>query len=393
MRLFTLRGDSGNKLFATLAGMKDSTLYQVSGNRSSSSHPGDEAMLLRDIDALWPGCSLIFNRRLLTVIDNEVNRNVTENLIYYYHPDHLGSSNTLTDITGLPFQHMEYMPFGETFVEENIGSYSTPYRFTSKELDDETGLYYYDARYYDPKLSMFLGVDPMADKSSNESSYIYCKNNPIIFIDPDGRTANPIYDFDGNLLGTDDKGLKGEALFMEEKDFNQGMSHDKAMKLDKGKKSLNGDKAIKKFTNSFSGLPERIDYDGDLTIDEVDFWYRNGNGQPLFVNLTSIDLGNISSEDFIGIGETDFFNLLLNGSSINDFIIYGSITLRLYPNDIVKAFSDKYDFEMHKPLWNPLNWPRNYEAYYGGKQAGQGKKFKIMINGSSRIRPTHKVIK
>ncbi len=170
----------------------------LSTNDYAQKRENDEDMIQRDIDAQWPGCSLHFSRRLLTVIDNEVNRNVTENLIYYYHPDHLGSSNTLTDITGLPFQHMEYMPFGETFVEENIGSYSTPYRFTSKELDDETGLYYYGARYYDPKLSMFLGVDPKLDNYPSWAPYNYCLLNPIKNIDPKGENPFTII---GALVG------------------------------------------------------------------------------------------------------------------------------------------------------------------------------------------------
>ena len=112
---------------------------------------------------------------------------------YFYHPDHLGSSSLITDGTGALTQHIRYVPFGEVFVEERTNSWSTPYKFNGKELDEETGLYYYHARYYDPRLSVWLSVDPLAEEYPNISSYVYCVNNPVKYVDPDGmrlRVAN-----------------------------------------------------------------------------------------------------------------------------------------------------------------------------------------------------------
>ncbi|MEZ5048503.1 MAG: RHS repeat-associated core domain-containing protein [Saprospiraceae bacterium] len=80
------------------------------------------------------------------------------------------------------------MPYGETMVEQKVdGDFSTPYRFTGKEEDVETGLYYYGARYYDPKLSIWMSVDPLADKYPSLSPYNYTMNNPLRFTDSDGR--------------------------------------------------------------------------------------------------------------------------------------------------------------------------------------------------------------
>lgn len=62
-----------------------------------------------------------------------------------------------------------------------------PYLFNGKELDYETGLYYYGARYYDPKTALWLNTDPLAEKYPNVSPYTYTLNNPIKYIDPDGR--------------------------------------------------------------------------------------------------------------------------------------------------------------------------------------------------------------
>ncbi|MCQ2230623.1 MAG: hypothetical protein MJZ30_02055 [Paludibacteraceae bacterium] len=109
-----------------------------------------------------------------------------EKEIYFYHSDHLGSSSYITDIDGDVTQHIEYIPYGEVFVDEHKGAWSTPYLFNAKELDEETGLYYYGARYLNPKDTRWLSVDPMFETYPGMSPYNYCMNNPIKYIDPTG---------------------------------------------------------------------------------------------------------------------------------------------------------------------------------------------------------------
>ncbi|MFL9836992.1 RHS repeat-associated core domain-containing protein, partial [Flavobacterium sp. ST-75] len=95
-------------------------------------------------------------------------------------------------------------PFGEMLVDEHINSFNTPFKFNGKEYDEETGNYYYGARYYDPKWSMFIGVDPLAEKYSDWSSYAYCANNPIRYIDPTGMEGeDPIDPKKGKLTGSE----------------------------------------------------------------------------------------------------------------------------------------------------------------------------------------------
>lgn len=130
-----------------------------------------------------------------------------EHQLYYYHPDHLGSSSYVTDSRGKVFQHLEYFPFGETWVEESSNTERTPYLFTSKELDEDTGLYYFGARYYDARTSVWASPDPILgsylptgdpqkDKSlpamgvfssPNLALYTYVANSPVKFVDPDGQ--------------------------------------------------------------------------------------------------------------------------------------------------------------------------------------------------------------
>ncbi len=74
-----------------------------------------------------------------------------------------------------------------------------PFKFNGKELDDETGNYYYGARYYNPKWSIWISVDPLAEKTMDPLAektmdpYGYCYNNPIRLIDPDGRAPTDDY--------------------------------------------------------------------------------------------------------------------------------------------------------------------------------------------------------
>ena len=72
-------------------------------------------------------------------------------------------------------------------VSQNTSSYNNVYRFSGKELDEETGLSYFGARYYNPKWSVWLGVDQLWAKYPNISPYVYCAGNPINIIDPDGK--------------------------------------------------------------------------------------------------------------------------------------------------------------------------------------------------------------
>jgi len=68
--------------------------------------------------------------------------------------------------------------------------YNNAYKFNGKELDDATGMYYYGARYYDPRISIFVSVDPLAEKYPGWTPYHYVHNNPINMVDPTGMEAD-----------------------------------------------------------------------------------------------------------------------------------------------------------------------------------------------------------
>ena len=109
---------------------------------------------------------------------------------YFYHSDHLGSSSLITDATGGITQQLDYLPYGEVFLEKRHNS--DPNQPNGKELDEETGLYYYGARYMNPRLSIWYGTDPMEEMNPYMSSYLCCAGNPVRFIDLTGMIWDDI---------------------------------------------------------------------------------------------------------------------------------------------------------------------------------------------------------
>ncbi|MDY0216955.1 MAG: RHS repeat-associated core domain-containing protein [Bacteroidales bacterium] len=132
-----------------------------------------------------------------------------EKHFFFYHKDHLGSSTQISDRDANIIHHIEYMPSGEQFSEQR-DYWSTPYKFNGKELDAETGLYYYGARYYTPEIGIWLSVDPLSDKYPSLSPYAYCAGNPVKYIDPNGMEIGDYYDQLGNFLGRDQNGDDGK---------------------------------------------------------------------------------------------------------------------------------------------------------------------------------------
>jgi RHS repeat-associated protein len=111
---------------------------------------------------------------------------------YYYHKDGLGSVTDLTNSAGSVVKRYRYRGFGEIYSE--TGTLVQPYTFTARERDPETGLYYYRARYYDPKAGRFINKDPIGFAGGDANLFRYVQNNPINKIDPYGlfEWVNPI---------------------------------------------------------------------------------------------------------------------------------------------------------------------------------------------------------
>ena len=110
----------------------------------------------------------------------------TKEETFFYHSDHLGSTSYITDDKANITQYDAYLPYGELLVDEHSSSEELPYKFNGKQFDEETGLYYYGARYMNPMASLWYGVDSRIGEMPFSSSYSYCDNHPINFIDKKG---------------------------------------------------------------------------------------------------------------------------------------------------------------------------------------------------------------
>ena len=135
-------------------------------------------------------------------LDTLTNQQNATSTLYFYHPDHLGSSSWITTVNAKPVQHLHYLPWGEDFINQRASGYiGAHYTFSAKEKDSETNLSYFGARYYTSDLSIWLSVDPMSAKYPSLSPYVYCANNPVKLVDPNGESISE-FDENGNYLRT-----------------------------------------------------------------------------------------------------------------------------------------------------------------------------------------------
>jgi RHS repeat-associated protein len=223
--------DEENRLStAKVNGMSTNYLYDAGGTCTVKRGPGGETLYVSQFYQLQNRQRVtkhffVGPTRVVSKLSHYNNPNglydsgYEKKNIYTYHPDHLGSANYITDPVGKQFEHIEYTPYGETWIDDGTNLNIIDYRFTSKELDKHTGLYYFGARYLDPQNSRWLSPDPILDKYMpempvdddakkrnqklpgmggvfnpvNMQIYHYAANNPVKYVDPDGQSADSPY--------------------------------------------------------------------------------------------------------------------------------------------------------------------------------------------------------
>ena len=260
-----------------------------------------------------------------------------ETLQFFYHPDHLGSSSFITDLSGEVYQHIQYFPFGETFVEERTGTRYTPYLYNGKELDEETGLYYYGARYYDPRVSMFYGVDPLAEKHLYENPYSYAGNNPLLFLDPDGQEKIIAFDEEKR---NDRILITASSKFQEQNErteihlFAHGNEQEIAFHTEEGKLIVSTPEQLLKYLHENSEI------------------WNIPSGEKLTLVLQSCNTGK---------GEDSFAQKVSNHPGFNNVTV-------IAPNEFVSGSTKGIDGAYKKNIWGKvdLNQPGRWRIFEGG---------------------------
>ena len=200
-----------------------------------------------------------------------------EKMQFYYHPDHLGSSSYITNLDGEVSQHIEYVPFGEVFIEERNNTWNTPYLFNAKEFDEETGMYYYGARYYEPRLSLWMGTDIIEEKHPDISSYCFVFNNPIKLIDSNGMDWE---DLDGNKITNHSK--IEVYIFYDPHSFSsqsKKMYENAVEKYGKGHVAMSNVTTEEGFVHDWKNMSSK-------SIKEVNLNYH-GNNQTIMLNASA----------------------------------------------------------------------------------------------------------
>ncbi len=127
---------------------------------------------------------------------------------YYYLKDHLGSTRVEFDRNASVRSAYGYYSYGQISQSYNNSNPNDKYKFTGKERDTETNYDYFGARYYDSELGRWLQVDPLAAKYPGWSPYNYTLNNPLRFIDPNGKEVKIYSRWSGpKLIGSDHRHL------------------------------------------------------------------------------------------------------------------------------------------------------------------------------------------
>lgn len=216
---------------------------------------------------------------------------------YWFTSDHLGSSAFVTDASGVAIQHLEidrreirepplkhqqgreqYMAFGEVFVDQRRTGFGTPYKFNAKELDCESGYYYYGARYYDPRMARFLSVDPLAGDMPEWGSYTYTFNNPLRYIDPTG-------------MGPENIGVDGEGNVV----FDDGENDGNLYLVNSGAGEINSLEDLKANSTQLSRNHEWIGSKDQMVNYVKSQWKQSGNGIGHFLSVMDIKIGKNKS--------------------------------------------------------------------------------------------------
>ena len=318
----------------------------------------------------------------------------TKEETFFYHSDHLGSTSYITDAKANITQFDAYLPYGELLVDEHTSSEDMPYKFNGKQFDEETGLYYYGARYMNPMASIWYGVDPLAEKYVTVGGYIYTLENPINLVDPDGNKVIP------KLYVNDSK--KPVSYYRSPKNFSKAM---KAFA-----KTTYGKKVLADFTEkgkTIFGVKGNGKYAKfDLVLDEEAFTDQQIRTAKFLDNDGSwIAAQTQMSKDQDGKPQfTIIFDLSYSSDELTETVTHEfSVHLSRY-SGVLDTYMKTDNYKAAEKIWKNLSGNDEHhdlirrspklpgsKLYYktASELIGQNKKLKSIFNDASKYHKKH----
>ena len=280
---------------------------------------------------------------------------------YFYHSDHLGSANWITESSGIPVQYIHYAPYGELIADQQVVGYDERYKFTGRERDRETGYDMFGARYLWSDAGIWTSVDPLADKYPYISPYAYCGWNPIKYVDPNGREWK---DCDGNII-KDHSNIKAYIFYNKEEFGTQTtkMYSDLENKYGKGSVALSDVLTAKEFQQDWVAMSSQdiqevsINHHGSNQAIHLD-WRNNeyitstGTGETRggvpAINVSDLGFpsGNVSNATLnLNTCHSNSTGSWLGNLRIGDFRIPGtSATLVGTKETLMQSFRNNFKF-------------------------------------------------
>lgn len=280
------------------------------------------------------------------------NNNMNAFTSLYHDRNHLGNVRQVTKASnsnGTVVQTMNYYPFGAQFCDGSAASGDVqPYKYNGKELDKMHGLntYDYGARQYNPVTARWDRMDPLAEKYYSVSPYVYCLNNPIRLIDPDGKAP-------GDFFSTIDDAAKDFGLFY----------NDNSIRINREMSSLifevKDNFGNKGFSYSIANIGDKelVLYKGELGAKNVALIHTHGaydselgEGNDLFSGSFTAEKYNSEDENKSSINNKDIG--IANKRGMNSYLVTPSGSLQKYDphtgkisvisNDMPSDINDPY---------------------------------------------------
>lgn len=179
--------NAGDTLISTV-----SYTYDALDRRIKTSVDGQVTYMVYDGENVWADFDAFANLETRYMFDDRPDSLIARSKPGvgpdWYLTDKLGTVRDLVDSNGTLLNHVDYDSFGRIHLQTDV-SQGDRYLFTGREYNDETGLYYYRGRYYDPGLGRFISEDPIGFKGGDFNLYRYVNNSPLNGIDPTGEAS------------------------------------------------------------------------------------------------------------------------------------------------------------------------------------------------------------